>query len=174
MSRDLIFFVPLALMSLAGCEQGRQIMGLAREQPDEFTLETRKPLQLPPANTPLPEPRPGARALHDVDPRSEAQVALGVSTQSITAPSEAERDLLQRTGALEVNDSIRTQVNREADMDRQDHHTTQTVFFWQKKKEHGKAIDPKAEYQRVHGDKHPTETMPVQENVETDLTIKGE
>ncbi|MFN7709593.1 MAG: DUF3035 domain-containing protein [Holosporales bacterium] len=174
MSLRILSLVLLSSVTLMGCEQGRRVMGLAREQPDEFTLETRKPLQMPSSFSDLPEPTPGARAAHDADPRQEAQSVLGFSNQSAAAPSVGERKLIEAAGGHQVEAQIRQKVNQEADLERQDHHATQTVFFWQKNKEHGKAIDPKAEYERLHGDKHPTETMPLQPNVQPELTSKGE
>ena len=69
----VLLYAGLAV-SLSACEQIRETAGIQKKAPDEFAVVRNAPLSVPPSYD-LRPPRPGARAVPQIDPRREAQQA---------------------------------------------------------------------------------------------------
>jgi hypothetical protein len=67
----------LGLLSfpMAGCNNVKQLMGIERVSPDEFAVESRAPLTVPP-DFDLRPPQPGAGRPQEVSAASKAQTAI--------------------------------------------------------------------------------------------------
>lgn len=123
-----VLFLASAVL-LSGCGETRfgNILGFEKSAPDEFSVVKRAPLTLPP-DFGLRPPRPGARRPQDVSARNAARKSLigdspaGKTRRARKATKAArlgnrsagEAALLNRTGALDVDPSIRQLINREA------------------------------------------------------------
>ena len=100
---------------LAGCADFRQIVGLDQGGPDEFAVETRAPLTIPPDFN-LRPPQPGARRPQEVTateraeqvinaagpgkPGDQAQVALHTPTGGILAANRVDPNREVTPGSL--------------------------------------------------------------------------
>ncbi len=166
----IIFFA--AGLLLSGCSnQGGNILGFEKNAPDEFAVVKRAPLALPP-DFGLRPPRPGAPRPQEEDARESAQNSLLGNTTASAQPtrrearalraerignrSAGEIALLNRTGALDVDPSIRQVINRETAgaVDDADEGFVDKLLFWREKKEaQGTSeyaiIDPTLEKQRL-------------------------
>lgn len=116
------------LFGLPGCENARKELGLEKTPPDEFAIVKREPLELPPSFS-LPTPRPGAPRPQEQSPEQKAKASIfGEEKKQTTQKSKAvdyefaaqkpqtsagENILLQQTGALESNKSIRDLIDAE-------------------------------------------------------------
>jgi hypothetical protein len=67
-----------ALFLLAGCTGFKQVVGLEAQAPDEFAVESRAPLTIPPEYD-LRPPAPGAPRPQEVSPSATAQQALSAA-----------------------------------------------------------------------------------------------
>lgn len=97
------------IFALTAC--GRNIF--SKYAPDEFAVESRVPLTLPPEYTLR---APTNQTTHDhKQAQIRAQQAHGVDTKAPeqTELSAGERALLAKTGADQTDDSIRDEVNRD-------------------------------------------------------------
>lgn len=84
------------------------ITGSLRTAPDEFSVVTKKPLEMPPSLDALPPPEPGKISSRDADPVAEARQALLRDTGAVpasisTTPSAAERVVLGSVGGADPN-----------------------------------------------------------------------
>jgi hypothetical protein len=136
---------------LSGCSESRfgSILSFEKSVPDEFAVVKRAPLSLPP-DFGLRPPRPGASRPQDVSARSAARNSLignsaaGKTRQARKASKTArlgdrsagEAALLDRTGALDVDPSIRQLINREASgaVDIEDEDFIDKLLFWRDEK----------------------------------------
>jgi hypothetical protein len=136
---------------LSGCSESRfgDILSFEKSAPDEFAVVKRAPLSLPP-DFGLRPPRPGASRPQDVSARSAARDSLiGNSTAGKTRQarkaskvarlgdrSAGEAALLNRTGALDVDPSIRQLINREASgaVEIADEDFIDKLLFWRDEK----------------------------------------
>jgi hypothetical protein len=109
MSPARLLLHALPLLALAGCgSDTSRSLGFTRDPPDEFQVQTRAPLSVPPRLGDLPTPTPGAPRPQDT--RSAAGIlAPGATT---AAPSAAERALVAQAGGP-VPDDIRRRVDEE-------------------------------------------------------------
>jgi hypothetical protein len=64
-----------AVFLLTGCSGFKQVVGLEATAPDEFAVESRAPLTIPPEYD-LRPPAPGAPRPQDVSPSAKAQEAI--------------------------------------------------------------------------------------------------
>lgn len=159
------------LLSGCGSAQSGNILGFEKNAPDEFAVVRRAPLALPP-DYGLRPPRPGAPRPQEQDARQAAQNSLIGGT---TAPErQSRRDirtaraeraagrsageiaLLNRTGALEVDPSIRQVINSETAGAANDVEESfvDKLLFWRDRKEvtgtsEYAVIDPAREKQRL-------------------------
>jgi len=104
-----------AAFLLSACSELREDLGLGRNPPDEFAVVERPPLSLPP-DFALRPPRPGAPRPQAVDTSRQASEALfsGNAGGDQSAPSPAEKALLEASGADKAEANIRDLVDRDA------------------------------------------------------------
>jgi len=65
----------LLSLSVSGCADFKKLVGIERTSPDEFAVESRAPLTVPP-DFDLRPPQPGASRPQEVTPASKAQSAV--------------------------------------------------------------------------------------------------
>lgn len=153
--KSLFFF--LGALTLSGCDQTKEMFGMKREKPDEFTILSRPPLSAPPGiglTPPLPQgvKAPGQKT------EADAKRALlgdhdGGSTQ---AASDLETSVLEKAKTEDANPKIRAELSHSLDKESSEEAPLQDVFYWQKKEDSGKVIDPHREYEKHHHEAHPT------------------
>lgn len=146
----LVLAVPLVL---AACGSVREDLGLGRSAPDEFAVIDRPPLSMPP-DFGLRPPMPGAPRPQEIDPSVSASNAiLGKSDSAVTTAhtaSDAERALIQQTGANNVAPDIRTTINNESAVSVDaDPHLMDQLLWWKKDNQPGTTVDATAEAERI-------------------------
>jgi DUF3035 family protein len=70
-----IFILCLLSISVSGCSNFKQMIGIERTSPDEFAVESRAPLTVPP-DFDLRPPAPGASRPQEVSAANKAQTAI--------------------------------------------------------------------------------------------------
>ena len=113
MNRIFFYICVLLTLSVGGCSNVKNSLGLEKDAPDEFSVITRAPLDMP-SELALPPPVPGA-------PRPQEQATIKQAKKAVfkdganntTAPSSAENILLEKSGARNSDPNIRATVNRE-------------------------------------------------------------
>jgi hypothetical protein len=119
--------------AVSGCESVREAMGGTKAPPDEFAVITAAPLIVPPDYN-LRPPQPGAPSRNLQDPSTQARSALyQTSAQSAEAAmgstySDSEKSLLSRSGAANVDPSIRRTISTETGYDANDPTLTDRVL----------------------------------------------
>jgi len=104
----------LALSCLAGCSGVREAIGLDRRSPDEFSVVTRAPLEMPPEGYSLAPPTPGAQRPQEAAVSTKAQeVLFGRAPVVVEGVSGAEAALLDRAGADAADPAIRQTLTTE-------------------------------------------------------------
>ena len=152
-------------VSLGGCQQTRQALGLEKTAPDEFQVVARAPLSLPPDYN-LRPPQPGVARPQEGTTRDQAKSAIfgdpsaggfqlggalgyGVAP-AVSSASPGEAALLQKAGAADINPTIRQQVDLEtASLIAQDQRFIDRLIFWRKAEAYGTVVDPAQEQQRL-------------------------
>jgi hypothetical protein len=119
--------------ALAGCQSLGEAMGASKAPPDEFAVLTAAPLIVPPDYN-LRPPEPGAPSRNQQDPSSQARAALYSGTSDAAAAalgstfSDGEKTLLARSGAANVDPSIRQTLATETRYDSGDPTLTDRVL----------------------------------------------
>jgi hypothetical protein len=104
---------------LAGCQSFREATGAAKLAPDEFAVMTKSPLIIPPDFN-LRPPIPGAPDRNQGTPTDMARTALfGQNPQAAAAAltgnfSDAERNLLARSGGSVADPAIRGAISTDS------------------------------------------------------------
>jgi len=145
---------------VSGCGDTKELLGQGKRPPDEFAVYSRAPLSLPPDYA-LRPPAPGTARPQNVMPRNTAKQALlgeqfntqagGASSVDVVGVSPGTQVLLERTGALDADPEIRTQVNSETSiLAEEDQSFTERLMFWGTPTEYGTVVDPAQEARRIH------------------------
>jgi len=145
---------------VSGCGDTKELLGQGKRPPDEFAVYSRAPLSLPPDYA-LRPPAPGTARPQNVMPRNTAKQALlgeqfntqagGASSVDVVGVSPGTQVLLERTGALDADPEIRTQVNSETSiLAEEDQSFTERLMFWGNPTEYGTVVDPVQEARRIH------------------------
>jgi hypothetical protein len=149
-----IALVLAAAVPLAACgDNAARTFGFTREAPDEFRVQTRAPLSIPP-DFALRAPRPGAPRPQEADQREQAEAALLGGAALGAAPdrrpaSGGEGALLAAAGPAAPAD-IRDRVTREGDrLNAVDRTIADRLMFWREAPQPGIAVDPQREAQRL-------------------------
>ncbi len=143
-SRLSLAFLGLGLMATTGgCGIGKAFGG--KQTPDEFAIATKAPLVIPPDYA-LAPPQPGEARPQELSPSERArQVLLGDPTAA--PPTVGEKLLLQKSGALAADPSIRHLLNAEnGGRGEKDRSLANQLIFW---KYDGKDVDFSAAPLRV-------------------------
>lgn len=150
--RRLVFVVMGAALLLSACDSIRESAGITKKAPDEFRVVRNAPLSVPP-NFELRPPRPGARAVPQLDPRREAQQAALGQDPAMSRPvaeSAGEEALLRALRVGETPADIRTQVDEESAILAGDNRNfVERLMFWREVPPPGTLVDPKGETQRI-------------------------
>lgn len=139
--RWLYFSIMAFCICLSGCNKVREVFGLNRHQPDEFTTPPRSALQAP-KSLDLPPPQPGAPNRGTVAADIKARELLNAQTTEDETFSPIEEALLDAASAKNASRDIRQTVNREAEAARPQKTIINKALFWQKPKAAGDVIDP--------------------------------
>ena len=145
---------------VSGCSDTKEFLGQGKRPPDEFAVYSRAPLSLPPDYA-LRPPAPGTARPQNVMPRDTAKQALlgeqfntqagGASSVDVVGVSPGTQVLLERTGALDADPEIRTQVNSETTiLAEEDQSFTERLMFWGTPTDYGIVVDPVQEARRIH------------------------
>jgi len=154
-SRHLV--LPLALFALAACGEVREDLGLGRSVPDEFAVVDRPPLSMPP-DFGLRPPKPGAPRPQEIDQTQRASEVLfagngdqaTTSAKTDTEASEAEKNLLETTGAEKADPDIRSTVDHEATQKVVgNEHLVTELLWWRKEEKPMTTVDAPAEAERI-------------------------
>lgn len=83
------------------------IAKLLRTSPDEFSVLTKRPLEMPRDFAALPPPEPGKPSTRDIDPQAEARAALAFdpvpASAAASTPSATETAILSSAGPADPN-----------------------------------------------------------------------
>lgn len=140
--------------SLGACSDIRQLAGVDKKAPDEFSVLRRAPLSVPP-NFDLRPPQPGERAVPEIDPSKQAQVAVfGRDRQQMpareVAGSAGEEALLRALRIESVDPDIRQKVDRESAVLAVDQRNfVEQLMFWRDPPPPGVAVDALEERRRL-------------------------
>ena len=145
---------------VSGCSDTKEFLGQGKRPPDEFAVYSRAPLSLPPDYA-LRPPAPGTARPQNVMPRDTAKQALlgeqfntqagGAPSVDVVGVSPGTQVLLERTGALDADPEIRTQVNSETTiLAEEDQSFTERLMFWGTPTDYGIVVDPVQEARRIH------------------------
>jgi len=151
---------------LTGCDSAREMAGLNKKAPDEFSVVTKAPLVMPPEFG-LRPPEPGAARPQEVSARERAQAVLGgggrgeaagqIGPLQRNAPqqqvqrSAGEQVLLQQARATNADPDIRRKVNEEfSQLAERDSGFVNRLVNWQNKDDPtANVVDPAKEQQRL-------------------------
>lgn len=152
-NRTSLAFLLLAGLVLAGCGNVRELAGVEKKAPDEFAVVRRAPLSVPPDYN-LRPPRPGERAIPQIDPRAQSRAAVfGVEDQGqarLPAESASEEALLRTLKIETVDPSIRQTVDQESAILALDQRGfVEQLMFWRDAPPPGTAVDAAGERQRL-------------------------
>lgn len=146
----------VSVLLLGGCSGGADVkeeLGLRSPPPDEFSVVTRAPLEVPPDFT-LRPPRPGAERPNEISVREQTkQTVFGKSDKAAATASTGEGAFLSKLGANQANPSVRDSIDTEIqDLEKKEQPVAEKMLFWKKKAPLGKAIDPVAEQKRLEAE----------------------
>jgi len=141
----------LPLLGLAACGDVERNFGLVRDAPDEFTVETRAPLSMPPSYA-IGAPQPGAARPQEVTAPQAAEAALVPDTALGGPPpgpmTQGQQALVQNAGPPAPPD-IRQKVASESALDQPSRSLTDRLLFWKSAPPPGAPIDPVKESERL-------------------------
>ncbi len=143
--------VMVPLLGLAACGDVERSFGLVRDAPDEFTVETRAPLSMPPTYA-IRAPEPGAARPQEITAPQAAEAALVPDTALGGPPpgpmTAGQQALVQEAGPPAPPD-IRQKVTAEAALDQPSRSLTDRLLFWRSTPPPGAPIDPVKESERL-------------------------
>ncbi len=151
-SGRLARLVALGVLGLAGCS-GRELtdtLGLTRDAPNEFTVTTRAPLQMP-SSFEIHPPAPGVPRPQEQSERRQAEEALVPETALASGsadPSSGQAAIVKLAGP-KAPAGIRTKVNEETKLDRPRQSLTDQLMFWQSPPPAGTLVDAERESRRL-------------------------
>jgi len=156
--RAVIGAVVLTL-ALTACSGMKKQMGLTKQPPDEFRVQARAPLSMPPDFN-LRPPREGEPRPQEGTPQQQARRAVfrieeaAVPTLNGTigrdGRSQGEQALLAAAGVGQADPNIRMIVNRETGiLNEQDEGFLDFMVFWRDDDPTGTVIDAEQEARRL-------------------------
>ncbi|HEY0900479.1 MAG TPA: DUF3035 domain-containing protein [Micavibrio sp.] len=142
----------LASVSLMGCSNAKEQLGLTRSAPDEFAVVKRAPLEMPPDYA-LRPPMPGAARPQEQTPTDQARATVfgGESDARKAPPANGEAALLAEAGADNTDPQIRRVVDRESGIEDDSKKPVVERLFGIKRpgSKDPNVIDPKEEAERL-------------------------
>lgn len=160
-----ILVLALCAATAAGCSSLRQMAGLQKKSPDEFAVTTKAPLVIPPDFN-LRPPMPGAPPTNQLDPSSNAELALfsGSTSDPQTVANgmrgnftPAEKLLLANAGAQKTDPGIRTKLTADQrTVQNANRSFTDRVLGASATPDNGKPVNGDAEVAKRNGSKRTT------------------
>jgi hypothetical protein len=148
----------------AGCgDSTKRMLGWEKNAPDEFSVDTRAPLNQPPDYN-LRPPSPGATRTAETAPVEQAKKVLigpdsakpvisasgSKDNHDLDELSSGEKSLLRTAGAEKATPDVRRQVDEESSaLVRESSSFTDDLLFWQDKPKPGEVLDPNKEQKRL-------------------------
>ena len=147
------------VLLLGGCEGVKEQLGLTKSAPDEFRVQARAPLSLPPEYT-LRPPAPGTARPQEGSVQDQARQAVFRRDQQ-TKPlngfppgdrrTPGERALLAAAGVDRADPDIRRVVDLETGRLNEEEQTfLDYLIFWQDTPPPGVVVNPEAEAKRLN------------------------
>ena len=150
------------LVALTACESAKETFGMGKQAPDEFRVQSRAPLSMPPDFN-LRPPAQGAarpqegttqeqarRAVFRADDPADPADGPANGTFSGAARSPSERALLAAAGAERADPNIRAIVDSETGLlNEQDEGFLDFLVFWRDPEPSGAVIDAGKESRRL-------------------------
>lgn len=151
-----VILLALVALPLAGCGTNSNLsrsFGFTRDAPDEFQVQTRAPLSMPPSMAELPRPRLGAPRPQEVPVRQQAEAVLvpsaALSTRASAGRTAGESALIAASGRGAPAD-IRDRIDQDSlRINAADRNLTDRLMFWREPAAPGTAVDPAREAQRL-------------------------
>jgi DUF3035 family protein len=159
LSLSRILVVLVMLSALGACDTIRKVAGVDKTPPDEFTVISRAPLDLPPDFS-LRPPQAGALRPQETTPTQVARQtvfragekgdAATIAALSVGGRSSGEVALLKQAGVGSSDPNIRQIVNQEnSKLLESDRSFTDRLVFWKDPEQPGTIVDPTKEAQRL-------------------------
>jgi hypothetical protein len=159
LSLNRILVILVLFSALGACDTIRKVAGVDKNPPDEFTVISRAPLDLPPDFS-LRPPQAGALRPMETTPTQQARQtvfragdkgdAATIAALSVGNRSTGEVALLKQAGAANADPNIRQLVNQEnSRLLESDRSFTDRLVFWKAPEEPGTVVDPTKEAQRL-------------------------
>lgn len=135
---------------LIGCSETRDMLGIGRNTPDEFTVVDRAPLVLPPDYN-LRPPQPGAARPQEQTPSKQAEAALfDAPAPANNSLSSLDQKLLQQAGAAQAEPNIRKTLDKEAAAGVTDsRHLVDDLLWWRQRDDGSTVVDAAKESERL-------------------------
>ena len=163
-NKHLMLIVGLGLaIALGGCQGMKDQLGLGKQSPDEFRVQSRAPLSVPPnfANRPLPTPQPGVTRPQEGTTAQQAKSAVfriedndgprKPTNASFTSLTPGEQALLMAAGADQSDSQIREVVDRETKrINSEDEDFVDSLVFWREPEKPGVIVDADEEARRIN------------------------
>lgn len=138
-------------LSLGACSGFKEAVGATKQAPDEFAIQTRAPLAVPPDFS-LKAPQPGAPRPQDADVSLRAQQAL-LGNAPARPATDAENSLLAQAGTEKADPKIRSELMTEQRQRRSDaarYSYADAILFWQSApNDNGQPLDAAEEAKRI-------------------------
>ena len=151
LSAGLAAAVVTAALTLGGCSNIKNQLGLGKSSPDEFAVATRAPLTVPP-DFKLRPPTPGEQGPQQNSAQDRAKLALieaGDEGISDGAPSAGESALLAQARTDEADSDIRRILDEENAILADDETLLGRLMFWRDQEPLGTIVDATEESQRI-------------------------
>ena len=138
-------------LSLAGCSNLRDSLGLNKHPPDEFNVVTRAPLELPPSLDSLPPPQPGIARPQELQPEQQAMAVLLGGQPGGTLEASTVETMLMVQAETDANETgIRETIDIEHKRISTDRGFIDELQFWREHPDDTEVvIDVAAEKQRL-------------------------
>ncbi len=150
----LFFALIVSAVYLSGCSNLRNTLGLNKNAPDEFSVITRAPLEMPKSLV-LPPPDPGAPRPQEKAANEQAKEAVfGKERDWKITTSKSENILLQKAAARDSDPDIRAKIDKETkELQSRNKAVAEKLLKLTGKKEKPSAsvVDAKKEFERIQG-----------------------
>ena len=159
-TKKLASLAAIALL-LGGCNTASRALGLTSSAPNEFNIQTKAPLVVPPEYS-LRPPAPGASSAENNYSQASARRAL-IGDVDEAEPSRGEIVLLGKAGVGRADQEVRLEIDGQNSVERKSEGFTDRVLGW----ENGRytpregVLDPEMEARRLEAVRNATGGQPV-------------
>ena len=147
------------ILALSACEGVKDQLGMTKQPPDEFRVQARAPLSMPPNFFETPPPQPGVARPQEGTVQQQARRSIfraGEPSQAppVAAPGDTrsvgERALLAAAGNDRRQPNIRQVVNQETqEFNEADKRFLDYIVFWRDEDPPGAVVDAEEEARRL-------------------------